>query len=57
MRKNSIIRVSERRLYGDIIDCVHKRKQPALDHPLFKKKSQDSESSNRNAKGENDESR
>ncbi|MBA0603152.1 hypothetical protein Gorai_003308, partial [Gossypium raimondii] len=22
---------------GDIIDCVHKRKQPALDHPLLKK--------------------
>ncbi|KAG7023902.1 hypothetical protein SDJN02_14929 [Cucurbita argyrosperma subsp. argyrosperma] len=21
---------------GDIIDCVHKRKQPALDHPLLK---------------------
>lgn len=23
-------------LDGDIIDCVHKRKQPALDHPLLK---------------------
>ncbi|KAL8517899.1 hypothetical protein ACS0TY_009277 [Phlomoides rotata] len=22
---------------GDIIDCVHKRRQPALDHPLLKK--------------------
>ncbi|PKI39083.1 hypothetical protein CRG98_040507, partial [Punica granatum] len=21
---------------GDIIDCVHKREQPALDHPLLK---------------------
>lgn len=21
---------------GDIIDCVHKRKQPALDHPLLR---------------------
>lgn len=21
---------------GDIIDCVHKRKQPAFDHPLLK---------------------
>ncbi|KAK9919371.1 hypothetical protein M0R45_027966 [Rubus argutus] len=38
---------------GDIIDCVHKRKQPALDHPLLKK-SQDPESGTRNAKSDDD---
>lgn len=31
-----VIHMNDQSPDGDIIDCIHKRKQPALDHPLLK---------------------